>query len=198
MGLPYRDELLQVKNKTLAPYNVYNTDTAAGSASIACNVFEFGVGKTEYRNDRLIRMASVPVSQELYIQRLQVFSYRVSSGGAVSPLAGYAGNPADNQSLVDYLTLYVCQNVKYSVSGAGSLADPRRIAISSGLIANFTIRFNDAFYTPEFDFPYFLSANDTLSIFIDNAFPNPVTYAYNDFNFYTRISGVIGTKSQEH
>jgi hypothetical protein len=192
MGIPLREELLQVKNGTLLPFNGYNTDVAEGAASIACNVFNFG--GTEYRNDRLIRMVQVPVSRELFISSIQVFSYRTS--GPSSPFAGWANNPADNQILVDYLPLYLCQNPLYATTGAGTLADPRRIAISSGRIPSFEIRFNDGYYSPEFEFPYWMDANDTLYVYADNSFPNPVTAVYESFTFYTRVTGVLVTKSR--
>ena len=197
METPYRDALRQVKNKTLVPFNAYNTDVNVGVVppSVACNVFAFG--GTEYRNDRMIQMVSVPISRELYISKIQIFSYRVSGGGAASPFVDYSTNPTDNQNLVDYLTLYLCQNPVYTTTGAGTLADPLRVALSSGLISSFTIRFNDGYFTPEFDFPFFLSADDTMYVFIDNAFANPVAITYNDFHFYTRVTGVLGTKSRE-
>jgi len=196
--IPYRDQLEQVRNKTLVPFNAYNADVAVAAVppSVACNVFAFG--GTEYRNDRMIRMVLVPVSRELFVSKIQVFSYRVSGGGAaVSPFVDTATNPADNENLVDDLTLYLCQNPVYATTGAGTLADPLRVAISSGLLSSFTIRFNDGYFVPEFDFPYFLSANDTMYIFIDNTFANPVPIVYNDFRFYTRVTGVLGTKSRE-
>jgi hypothetical protein len=93
--------------------------------------------------------------------------------------------------------LYLCQNPVYATTGAGTLAVPRRVAISSGRIPSFEIRFNDGYYSPDFEFPYWLDANDTLYIYADNSFPNPVTAAYESFKFYTRVTGVLVTKSRE-
>lgn len=196
MNASLRDDLLRVKNKTLLPFNGYNTDVAEGTGSISCNVFNFS--GTEYRNDRLIKMVQVPVSRELYISSIQVFSYRTLSGPA-SPFAGWANNPADNQILVDYFPLYLCQNPVYTETGTGlALATPKRVAISSGRIPSFEIRFNDGYYSPDFEFPYWMDANDTLYIYADNSFPNPVTAVYESFSFYTRVTGVLVTKSREN
>lgn len=196
MNIPTREELVQAKNKTLVPFNGYNTDVALGVPSVSCNIFNFAAGQVEYRNDRMIQMVQVPVSRELFIQKIQIFSHRVNS--LVVATATWAGNPVDGEELANNVKLYLCQNPVYSTSGTGNaLATPFRVAISSGLIPSFELRFNDGFYTPEFEFPYWLNANETMYLYIDNNFPNPSTAYLPAFKLYTRITGVLATKSQE-
>lgn len=188
------NEIRTTDRGALFPLNEYSSPGTDDALDIGSSYFTFTA--TEYRNDRMITMLTVPANKEAFVQSFQVFSNNLNTILITDADKGWSatdGNYID--SIKSELALELCLSPVYAVTGVGSLADPFRITVSRGKFLHYQIEINDGFYVMDFPFNYWLDQNETLCIHVVNTIPSAKGDRVN-FRLRTRVFGIMALKGR--